>query len=338
MKHLIIIINPLPKLYIESLIAEVSQKDEEVYIFTFYGKKIITNDLKKKLKANNKGLKIKFFDYLYKNSLMRYLYLWKCTNKIRNIACKSSTYYIVHPNHIITNYILFSLAPKYSSKVNLIPDGLANYYPVNIRPYKKNMFLKTLVSCSLLLRYKNYSGDYLGLDTDLYHKHFYINPYRPISSKSSKKIGLEISSQNKIQSKPRSLLIIGFDFKQKELIKNYVEIYSKFLDNFKTFYENIDYKPHPAEVVNIELLQFLKLRKIKIINSNEIIEDIVNNYSSAVGMYSSSLINARIINKNINLISLCPSSIHSFMPFVLPAELDRLNQIFSKLDIEVYKV
>ena len=338
MKHLIIIINPLPKLYIESLIKKVAINKDDVYIFTFYKKVLISTDFKEHIKNINKGVNIKFYDYIYQNLLIRYLFLLKCILKINTISDKSSVYYIVHPNHIITNYILFTLAPKYSSEVNLIPDGIANYYSVDIKPYKKNMFFKSLVSRLALIRYKNYTGDYIGLEEDLYEKHFYINPYIPVSSKSSKKIPLQIPFYENKDIVNNSLLILGFDFKPKELAKEYIKVYKKFLDKREGVFKIIHYKPHPSENISKELFIFLNSFNIKIIENDAIAEDIMHKYSSVIGIFSSSLVNARIMSNRINLICLYPSCIKLFMPFVSLNELNKLNNIFKKLNIEIVRI
>ena len=90
-------------------------------------------------------------------------------------ACPSDLFH-VHPNQFLTNWISFDSARREALgvRLNLMPDGLANYYVARINDYDRPN-AKARVSNALLgIPYHANNGTVLGLETLAYEAFWYV--------------------------------------------------------------------------------------------------------------------------------------------------------------------
>jgi len=334
--HVVIIVNPMVVFYLENLLDLVVEKNHKVVIIEFYKNSIINETITNKLKDNYSD-RFHFFKFEHKGNLFKYIFLlYRAFKVLVNIVSLESTkYYIAQPNHILTNYVYFELSNRNFTSVNLIPDGVANYYEVPVSSYLKLMYFKKVLSMFLGYSYKIYKDDYFGVSEGFYSKYYYIAlkysgiPYhfQQIELKPTK------CRSNPNPSRFGKVILLGFDVSKKNEDK-YMSVLDKTFNNIKNTEKIIYYRPHPRENVTKELISVLKKNNIFITSRSGVAEDFIGEFEKCYGFYSSVLINTRYrYGDTVEVCCVDGDFILDFMPFMNLKERLKLQEIMKSLGI-----
>lgn len=334
MQHIIIIVNPMVALYLLHLIESVYKSEDQIKIVEFYQKPLLNSKQKQQLHEKYSDY-VKIESYICKPYSFGYFFhLRKELKKLRELDSMGgrACFYIAQPNHILTNYVYFSLNGSDRIDIHLIPDGIANYYAVSVSSYKKKMILKKIYSLALGFNYKMYYGDYLGIDYGIYKSVYYLN----IKSKYIPKFWNQIKINMPITIPNKSgvdLLILGQDVAKgsEDLYLKIVSLILKINNSFR-----IDYRPHPAEIVNKELEKLFEKNNVKILKNTGIAENITCKYAKCVGFLSSALFNTALLCGNwVRIESYYGDFIKDFIPMLTDKSIIELNHLFAKVGIKV---
>ena len=318
--HVIIAIHPMMNIYINELLNNINSSD--YIILEIYKNKILDNN--KNLIRYNSSNKLEFFQNLY-----------KIKNQLKKIKKdqKNIHYYIPHPIHIITNFIGFSLLRK-EDKISLVADGIMNYYNCDVIRFKNKMLFLKFFSYLININYKVFNDHCTAYNIINYDTLFVLHGKGISSLNNSMKLKvLKIKKLQKLQTNNSLILgqpYLNSDVKNKLIIKQ-IELISK-----KS--ENIFYKPHPSEKINIDTLSLLNKYKIEVINGNKPIEENLNEYSIYISTTSSALMNIKIINPNIECIAcLNDYKLLSYAEKNLTVELlEKLKKTFKSIGVSIY--
>lgn len=325
-------------LYLPSLIETICEENKNkcsFHIIQFYSQNLVTEDLMNSLKSRY-GTRLIFSNYIYgKKNWTYFLSLIKAIKKIREIYSqfKKTKFYIAHPNHILTNYIAFHLGRSLFVEVNQIPDGIANFYNVDVKSYRVKMYVKKIISYFLGFEYHLYVGHYLGYEIDIYSKYYFLGkPYANVELNKQSLMRIPIL---RVKEKKGGLLILGQDV-AIELAVVYMKYIDALLDRLNLQSGILYYRPHPAEIVSDEFKLFLKRHGCQLLSCDGLAEDVMVEYDHCVGFFSSALVNAKLIYGDALKLTTCDGDfIREILPFVTSSGHIELRKLFNEVGISI---
>ena len=328
--NVILVFNPLTKIYIKQLISKIDNK-EEILIIEFYKKKII-DDIE--------GIKIIRLQCENSYKYLINLYKYKTIiNKLDRIYNKIK-FYFAHPNHIISNYVFFRNNNNY--EYNLIPDGILNYYNITTNKLHSKMNKKRKISRMLGLDYTIYEGHLTGYEFNKYKNIYCLHKedlITYITSDNLIKLNINLNSQHKSEN----ILILGQTHnnskKYLKLLENCIIFYLNKI-HFKESCEkgNVYYKPHPNEFLDENIKELLNKFNIKIYLENTPAELLISKFNTFIGFTSSVLMNLRIIYGNqYNIYSYIDYKYITDLHSISKENLDEIVAVFINKGINVYE-
>lgn len=317
-RHIFISIHPMSNLYINEIIKK--EKITNYLVLEIYKQKIISN-------IDN------IVRFHYKN-IFQYIKQLYNAKKLIDSNIKTYThvnFYVPHPMHIITNYIVFSIK---NNTVNLIPDGILNYYDYPSYKYKKQMLIKKVFAFLIRINYKLFDGHFTAYDVINYEKIYTIYKIGMITTGENI---VEIALKSKKQNNSSSCLILGSPVDQKK-ISIYLTIVKHEIAILSNKKMTIFYKYHPAEKKNNKLELLLSKNNISTLDSKEPIESFCDDFSIVISPASSALINLKLIyHSQIDCISYMPFREINQLFNIDNNTLKNLRDVFKRIGIIVHE-
>lgn len=317
-RHIFISIHPMSNLYINEIIRK--EKLTNYLVLEIYKQKIISN-----------------MDNIVRFHYQNIFQYFKQLNNARKLIDSNIkkypnvSFYIPHPMHIITNYIVFSIKNR---SINLIPDGILNYYDYPSYKYRKQMLCKKAFAFLLRINYKLFNGHFTAYDVVNYEKIY------TIYKKGMITIGeniVEIKLKSKKQNNSLFCLILGSPIDQKK-ISTYLSIVKEEIAILSNKKMTIFYKYHPSEKENNKLKLLLSENNISILNSKEPIESLCDDFAIIIAPASSSLINLKLIyHSQIDCISYMPSKKINQLFNINEDVQKNLRDVFKRIGVIVYE-
>jgi hypothetical protein len=339
--NVVVMINPMVITYLEQLLHTIDLEQggqAQFIIVSFYSRNLLTECKRDKLLTVYNG-RIMIKNYIAPEKGFNYLLKVKSAIKLINKVAfnyDNLIFYIAHPNHIITNYIYFDLSVKKNISIHQIPDGIANYYYVNVSHYMPRMVIKKIISIFIGIKYTLYNGHYLSGAISRFDRYYYFSTaYHDMPVELQRKIN---NDNVVIINNSDGVLIIGQDVSVK-----YRAIYLQTLQNIIAIlgkrFDKINYRAHPAEKMSCNEVVCLSNLGCEIVDRIGVVEDIMGSYKLCIGFYSSALINARYIyGEKLELVTYDGNYITKFLPFIDASELDGLKSVFLSLNISSLEV
>ncbi len=295
--RIVIIVNPMVVFYIKQLLLQILQPNEKIIVIEFYRKKLLSEKIIGELKSTFPN-SFEFLRYNYQDNYFKYIfYLAKAINKLNFFGHQHVHFYLAHPNHILTNYIYFTLSKRPLCKVNLIPDGIANFYRASTKSFIIGMVLKKILALFLLVNYRIYLCDYLGIEKRIYSQYFFLGHPNYSSEINLCQSEIKLHKFNKRLSSvnQEKIILLGQGVPKKKRII-YLDALKKVLNFIRSKYRfEIVYRPHPSESLSNELISYFYENNIRIDNSDGIAEDIISSYKICCGFFSSAQINCLLM-------------------------------------------
>jgi hypothetical protein len=319
--HVIVIVNPMVALYLLPLLSTIARHDEKVIVIEFYKNPVLHPDVLAEIRQK---FSAQIFQYNYGDSTVRYLKMLIAAKRVSDGCSRSflCSWYIAHPNHILTNHVAFSLHERFQSKLYLIPDGLANCYRVSLEPYRKKMMAKKILARVILMRYRIYTGDYLGQELGIYDAQFYVGARSRQCAVALSQIELALPKRDlePFYSRSGRVLFVGFDVRA-EIRSAYLLLLSKALVLLVSRGFRVFYRPHPMERLCSETKALLMRRGVEVADVPSLrAEEHVCSFQVCAGFFSSALINVKLIYQDqLEVICFDSALMAEMLPF-MPAE------------------
>ncbi|MCS3841742.1 alpha-2,8-polysialyltransferase family protein [Microbacterium sp. AK031] len=292
----ILVVNPMPRLYIESLASTLLERGN-VRVLTFYRSPLFDDALRERLTA----LGAELTQFTFVGLFDEFVQLRKAAALLKAwLRRPRTTVFHCQPNHFLTNYATFGLSARQKVSVNLMPDGVANFYETNTAPYERAMRIKQLIAPLAGLSFTPYSGDYLALATGGYGEYWYFGdpglmdshlrvrefpaPARPASAQA------HIDTRTLFLGQPTS----GTDL--------FDDTYHELLSRIIKRYPGAVYKPHPAERFDDARRSFLTSLGFAILETDLPAEWIAADFTRVIGVVSSVLFNVRLLGWSDNVL------------------------------------
>lgn len=299
---IIIAVNPMPRLYIESL-ASTLLEHGSVKVLTFYRSTLFDAALVERLTR----LGAELIQFTFTGRIDEFVKLRKAASLLRGWL-KEPDVEVFHcqPNHFLTNYVTFGRPSRQGIRVNLIPDGVANFYETKTAPYERSMRAKKLIAPLAGLTFTPYSGDYLALDAGGYGKYWYFgNPGLMAARMTVQEFPAPTRSPEQIDART---LILGQPSSGTE---DFEARYQELLTRIAALYPGAVYKPHPAERLDDSRSALLSLLGFSVVDTDLPAERLAATFSRVVGVASSVLFNVRLLGWNEDVV--CVSDIALLM-------------------------
>jgi hypothetical protein len=348
----ILVICPFTALYLPNLLMLLDSEFDEVVVLQFYSRNLLDQH-----QDNDIYGKAKYISFIHAGNMFKY---YECTARAINFIKRASmsgrtvSYFIPHPNHILTNFIYFSVGLSHvggsvnianlgNGSIVLIPDGLANYYSPKLRPYMFTMIGKFLLCCTLGFVYRIYRGNYIYPSEMKYS-------FGILFSKESVTDSLPNFSLLKINSISSSesgacpsrvntvLLLGGFVANLPCDFLEYFDIITRFFSTVSDGNLRLFYKPHPNEPPALSSLLMQRLPAVEFIDKAQKIELTSSKYARIYSFYSSALLNIRIISSRPepDLYCLDSAVIRAKLLPAIPAEAyGKIHKLFDLYNINI---
>lgn len=317
----IVVVSPMAAFYLEKLVSQYCGGFERVYVLEIYEKKLILDS--------------DFFTLIrfnYQNKFDRLLAFYRAVKYINKIVARhlSFAFFIAHPMHLVTNYVA-RLCRRKNFELNMIPDGVVNYYHCPVSRFKKSIYIKRCFSPFLAMGFFDLRDDCLGFDVFSYATVFSLARKNLIvgDCKVVKLIKFDDVSSEKRSS---SGLVIGqrFDGISSMVIFDIIRSMVSCLRERGA--SEVYYKPHPSEVIDELFVVFLNSLDVKLCGDKETAEFLVDKYMFFGSVASSALANIKIISPS----SVCVAFI-CFAYRIIPAsQVLAIRSYFEGLGVDVY--
>lgn len=257
------------------------------------------------------------------------LQYWKIFKRIRDLRRENSVFnvFIPHPYHSIPNFLAFYTKP---TTINLLPDGILNYYNCQITRSQLWQMIKKKFTLFLGGNYRIYKGSIIASDYLNYTANYVFLKRGVVTDVGVTKV-LELAEQNRFpNSTERKILFIDqplefFSKDAQEAIKK------KIKDFFQE--KNVElvlYKPHREQKrKNLQLKNNQKTISIRGMIPVELISQEFE-YNEIVGICSSALITLRLMNQNLPIYSIGINKLRSEKP-----ELLDIQKLLEDLNIKI---
>lgn len=219
----------------------------------------------------------------------------------------------------MTNYPTFARADD--TIVNLLPDGVANFYLTDARPYERSMWIKAALGPLLGLPFRPYRGTYLALETASYHSYWYFrNPgimgnYLPLREFQSPAPPASRATLD-------GVLFLG---QPDSGDPGFADAYDRVLRQVADRWDDVYYKPHPAEGADVASLREKEaVFGFKSLKTERAAELVAADYMAVVGVASSVLFNVSMLGWNSSIFAVQDKSL---LPVLLGRTLREIEEI-----------
>lgn len=276
--NIIIAITPLVNLYIKELLESL---DGDYIIIEYSSKKII----------RDRSLNI--FSLVYKNKLDHIKKLKRAKFFLDDAKKNSSvTIFFHHALDILSQHALRMHFDCY----RIIPDGMFNYAAMcpNTTIKYLDYYKRKLIAFFSGVKYQKLNRDAYGSDLNHIEKIYCLSPRNLV-----RPTGCEVSqipvAENSSELNNR-ILILGQPVAPKNHSK-YIRHIDSIISNYHG--ENLYFRAHPREVLTIDLRSILDKHDVTIDNDFSMPELNERGYKTIVGITSTALMNAKLINENV---------------------------------------
>lgn len=294
-RAVIIAVNPMPRLYIESLVRELVDS-HEVKVLSFYRTPLLSPALISACERHGADVVQVTFrgrvDYLRQaRAAGRALRGWfRTAPRVDVFHCQ--------PNHLMTNYPTFAAKRRWPGKihVHLIPDGLANFYLTSTGPYERSMRVKAVLGKALGLSFTPYRQNYLALGVAHYEDYWYVGnpglmgeylPLREFQLQAQRAVAPHVDRQ------ARSLFVGQPPSRHPEFKSTYRSVIASAMSLSP---DGLDYKPHPSAGHDEGHLAWLRSVGVRVIHDDDMpAELLAQAYGALMGVASSVTFNVRML-------------------------------------------
>lgn len=327
---IIIAVNPMPRLYLTSLIEEL-RPTHDVQVLTFYRTKLLNTDAVES--ARSLGANVRQFSF--KNYVDQFFQLHKAGHALRGWIKKGDQVdiFICQPDHFLTNYPTFYVAPRDPDRVSihLIPDGTANFYETSIDPYVSAMKKKRLVGVLLGLPFSPYRDTYLALRTGNYADYWYMTDpglmgkFMPV-----RRFPAPPPPANQ-QRTDSDWLFLG----QPPLTRDHRSVYLPVLRQLVSRSKGtVHYKAHPAETLAADWRKDLEDIGLHVLESTDTsAEELSMRYAHVACISSSAAFNLRMLGWHESLHSVQDVDLLRSLTGRSEAEIDQVVALSKRIGL-----
>lgn len=315
----IIVVSPMAAFYIENLVSQYCGRFDNVYVVEVYWKEIVRD-------SNS----FKLFRFVHGNGISKLASVRSAVKCIDTLVAShgGGAFFIAHPMHLVTNYVA-RFCKKNNMELNLVPDGIINYYPCSVNQFRSAIFIKRFLSPLLLLGFFDLHNDCLGFDAFSYKAIFSLTKKNLIVG-DCKVVNVIDFIESEDGVSRNAGLIIGQPlnlpfFKLRDAIfKMVCCLRSRGVSD-------ISYKPHPSERVDDLLFGYLKELEVRLCEGGQTAEFLVGEYMYFCSLASSALANIKIISPS----SVCIAFISYFEGDASGRQLQAIRSYFEGVGVEI---
>jgi hypothetical protein len=284
--HIIVIVNPLPAVYLESLVRFLRERQEgRIRILVVYRRVILSSQLMARLQL----LGVEVVQLCFTGRRSHFFALRHGAGLLKEWVHEAErvSFYHCQPNHLLTNFVTFA-TDRATHECHLIPDGMANHYFVATGPHEAAMRRKRLVAPLVGLTFHPFSSSYLALDEAHYDSFLYFGT-PGVMPQFMQCHEFPAPHAPKVQHRRPEWLFLGQPTPEKSK-SSYVAYLHRALELSAG---RLVYKPHPAE--SLSSLSWLDELDVRQLTSYEAAEDLSLEYAAVAGIASSAMLNVRIL-------------------------------------------
>lgn len=285
---IIVAVNPMPRIYIRTLVESLQVTHEQIKILTFYRTTLFDRALENDLVLAGAAV----HQYAFDGRVDEFRQLRRATKLLKSWQVGEGTdVFHCQPNHFLTNYLTFGLPIRRGASVHLIPDGVANFYDTGTAPYEKAMQRKKLIAPLIGLSFHPYQGNYLALGTANYESYWYFGEPGIMATHLPLHEFPAPAPPSNLDA-PRGALFLGHPGSGAP---EFDDQYDAVLRAAARLVEAPVYKPHPAETIDGTRRARLHMLGYSIIETDAPAEVLAARYETVMGVASSVLFNVRML-------------------------------------------
>ena len=253
----------------------------------------------------------------------------KSISELKKVSDEGCNFYIANSRPVLSNFIWNHLGGNHS--INLLYEGVLFFNPSYKDPLKFDQIIRIVMVHVARIPYQSDSKMFQPYDRRVKS---IIIPSKSIFSSLYKNC-IEVPFSNNGFSKNKGSILFLTQPQPHLSNKEYQKLLSKALAHLKDNFENreILLKPHYSD--NKAAIQFLFKThpRIKILSANLPAESLVSQHEIevVVSFYSSSLVNLKLIDKNVTAISFLPTESKD-------KHIDTIKEVLKRLDVNIVEL
>lgn len=290
-RAVVVATSAMARLYIADLVAELSRRAHEVRVLSYFPGGLF--DSAAVVAMTERGAEVRQYDPA--TNLERLRDRRAAHHLLRKwLQAGPTDLFHVHPNQFLTNWISFDRKRRAALgvRLNLMPDGLANYYVAKMNSYDRPTTNARLSNAMLGIPYHPNTGTVLGLESLDYRSYWYVGSpgvmgdFMPTHAFDVAKPPLAEPLR------PDTWLFLGQPSAGEQFDHVYRRLLAAVVDKSNG---KVHYKPHPFEKLTDDVVTTLEQMGFVLVHSDLPAEQLGLSYGFVSGVLSSALVNLRVL-------------------------------------------